>query len=116
MIEWNPDINKQIKRGTGWKLPLGVILENTRSGKKKSRPANQLEGKIFDIQMIFSYEEYLLFENWYTINLRNGAETFSFPDVFNSLVNKEYRIVSTPTFSNESGKVIKCSMQWEEVR
>ena len=66
--------------------------------------------------MLFSYEEYLIFEAWFTINLRNGALTFSFPDVITGLVNREYRIIGNPSFDNSSGKIIKCNMEWLEIR
>lgn len=116
MIDWAEGVNKQIKRGSNWELPSGVILEETRSGKRKSRPAEQLLPKPFSVDMIFSYNEYLIFEAWFTTKLRNGALTFKFPDVITGLVDREYRIIGNPSFDNPSGKLIKCSMEWEEVR
>ena len=75
--------------------------------------------KPFSVKMHFTYDEYVLFDTWYNEVCYKGLNSFSFPriDSTDKTVNKEYRFVagSAPKYSNPSGKIIECSMEWEEV-
>lgn len=115
MIDWPQDVNKEIKRETDWEIPNGTIREETRCGKTKTRPSEVLAPKVYNVSMQFDYAEYLTFQNWYEINLRHGALSFAFPDIFTGLVDREYRIVSGINGSNQSGKIIRVNMEWEEL-
>ena len=115
MIEWATGVNKLIRRNTDGEFGEGVILEETRSGKKKSRPANQLTPDTFNVEMQFKKDEFITFRNWWKVNLRKGVLTFSFPDIFTKLTNKEYRILGKPSWSNPSADIFIVKMEWEEV-
>ena len=74
----------------------------------------------FTVKMLFTYEEYLIFTEWYNDTCYKGLNSFSYPtiDSFSSVpVNKEYQFVAdtAPQYSNPSGRLIECTMQWEEV-
>ena len=80
----------------------------------------------FTVKMHFNYDEYVLFDAWYnssgsfaSTGCAKGVNSFAFPkiDSTNHLIEKEYRFVagSAPKYSNPSGKIIECTMQWEEV-
>ena len=64
--------------------------------------------------MLFTYTEYTNFSTWYNTTLKRGALSFEFPKI-DGTGNSEYRMTSAPSYSNESGKVIRCDMEWEEV-
>ena len=115
MIEWATGVNKLIRRNTEGDGAEGVILEPTRCGTKQSRPANQLAPDTFNVEMQFKKDEFVTFRNWYKVNLRKGALTFSFPDIFTKLTNKEYRIVGGYHWSNPSADIFIVTMNWEEV-
>lgn len=80
--------------------------------------AYSMAKKPFSVKMRFTYEEYLIFDNWYNNVCYKGLNSFAFPQIDRiNGTEKEYRFVegSAPQYSNPSGKYIECSMQWEEV-
>ena len=121
MVEFPTGVNKKILRnGTNWAGISAVKEDKTRSGKtKRMLYASQMK-KPFSVKMHFSYSEYLLFKDWYENTCYNGLNSFAFPaiDIFASIKpEKEYRFVagSAPQYLNPTGKIIECTMQWEEV-
>lgn len=115
MIDWPANVNKDVKRGSNWGSALGVISEDTRCGKPKTRPSNQLEGDSFSVEMLLTKTEYIQFDNWFKQSLRRGTLSFAFPDIVTREVDKEYRIVQPPHYENTSGVLIRCTMGWIEV-
>lgn len=120
MISWAIGVNTRVLRsGSSWNFINGVVEDETRSGKKKRRLLASMGNKQYSVNMRFSPTEYTLFKNWYENSCRYGFFSFQFPkiDSTNSLEMAEYRFVagSEPSFSNPSGTIIECSMQWEEV-
>ena len=72
----------------------------------------------FSVKMRFTYAEYLLFDEWYNNTLTGcakGLNSFAFPQIDRiGGSDKEYRFVAgqAPQYSNVSGNIIDCSMQW----
>ena len=75
--------------------------------------------KPFTVKMHFTYNEYILFDNWYNSasGCAKGVNSFAFPTIDRLSGESEYRFVAgtSPRYSNPSGRIIECSMQWEEV-
>lgn len=73
----------------------------------------------FTVKMLFSYDEYLIFTEWYNNTCYKGLYSFAYPtiDRFGVKTDKEYQFVAgtAPQYSNPSGKNIECTMSWEEV-
>ena len=73
----------------------------------------------FNIRMRFTYDEYVLFDSWYNSVCYKGVNSFAFPkiDSTDKTIEREYRFVAgtSQRYSNPTGKIIECSMQWEEV-
>lgn len=120
MVDWASGVNKKILRsGTSWNNINAVIEDATRSGKTKRRLMACKEKRKFSVAMRFSETEYQLFNDWYENTCKYGFYSFSFPqiDKVGSTNEKEYRFVagSEPNFSNSTGIMIDCTMEWEEV-
>ncbi len=119
-VQWDSRINQKVLRdGTSWEEPETVIEDTTRSGKQKRRLYASMTKRQFTVSFNFTLEEYGYFREWYTTYLRQGAFSFEFPqlDSDDNTQLKEYRIKKGgfPKYSNKSGKIIACSMTWEEV-
>lgn len=69
--------------------------------------------------MHMTLAEYQTFDVWYRTVCRYGLNSFQFPKIDSSdaTIMQEYRFASgsAPSFSNPSGDIIECSMNWEEV-
>lgn len=113
---WATGVNQKVRRDTNWREIQGFISDPTLSGKQKRRGAHSMAKRPFQVSMLFDYTEYLLFSYWYQNNLKYGTLSFEFPKIDGS-GNSEYRFAEggEPSYSNESGKMIRCSMVWEEV-
>lgn len=104
-----------------WGEISGFIEDKTRSGKVKRRLATTQAKRQFSVKMNFSYEQYVSFRNWYQNNIKYGLKSFGFPNLdkvgHDTEDIKEYRFVSSgsPKYSNPSGKIVQCTMTWEEV-
>lgn len=119
MINWASNVNTKARRETNGTVPVGVIADQTRCGRKRFRPANQLAPRKFSVVMKFNYDEFVRFENWFANDLMHGALTFAFPRINgnDSTDLVEYRFVDGSSYSweNTSGKMITVSMEWETV-
>ena len=118
MIQWPLTVNKRIYRDTDWDIPMGIIADQTRSGKRKIRAAHSSAPNVFNVVMRFSVAEYRVFLDWFKNDLRKGALPFLFPKIDSEGGENAVYIFSpdsTPHFSNPSGKVIEARFVWEEV-
>lgn len=113
---WATGVNQKVRRETTWSEIQGFISDPTLSGKTKRRMASSMAKRPFEVSMLFTYEEYLLFSYWYQNDIKFGTLSFEFPIIDGSGTG-EYRFADggAPHYSNESGKLIKCTMTWEEV-
>ena len=113
---WDSHVNQLARRDTTWSEITGFISDETLSGKTKRRMAHSLAKRPFSVTMIFTYDEYLYFSYWYKNTIKYGTLSFEFPKIDGS-GNAEYRFTSdgAPQYSQTSGKLITCTMGWEEV-
>ena len=80
--------------------------------------ASSMAKRPFTVKMRFTYDEYVAFDTWYNEVCYKGLNSFAFPQIDRiGGSDKEYRFVAgqAPQYSNVSGNIIDCSMQWEEV-
>lgn len=118
-VKWPDGVRKLVRRdGFSGEIPVSVISDQTRCGRRKRRPALQCQPQEFNVSMVMTAEEFFIFKNWYDVNLYHGALTFVYPkiDAING-PNVEYAFSpnSGISWTNDSGKIIKVSMKWEEV-
>ncbi len=113
-VQWAQNVNKKVRRDSSWSEVNGFITDETLSGKQKRRYAHSLAKRPFSISMLFTYTEYTTFTAWYNNTTKRGTLPFEFPKIDGS-GTAQYRFVNPPSYSNESGKVIRCQMEWEEV-
>ena len=118
-VSWDSNVNtKVLRNGTDWGEAEKIIEDKTRSGKVKRRFAYSCEKRKFNVSFKFTMAEYLAFREWFEEDIHGGMYTFSFPkiDSLDKTVMQDYKISKGgfPKYSNESGKIIKCSMTWEE--
>ncbi len=119
MITWatlNGKMIGTILRSSSWNTEMGVIADQTRSGKMKTRIAHVNKPMRFTITMHMTLDEYRLFDTWFRLNCRKGFYTFAYPKVNdNSGTLVEYRFVPTSSFGivNTSGDNLEISMEWE---
>lgn len=118
MIKFPDGVRKRILRdGTSWSSINAVKEDKTRSGKPKRMLYASMGSRQFTVKMRFTYDEYLIFDSWYNHECYKGLNSFAFPQIDRiGGDEKEYRFVagSEPSYSNTSGKIIECSMTWEE--
>ena len=113
-VQWATGVNQKIRRDTTWSEISGFITDETLSGKTKRRMAHSMAKRPFSVFMLFNYTEYALFKAWYQNTTKFGTLSFEFPTI-DGTGTSEYRFTNPPQYSNESGKIIRCSMDWEEV-
>lgn len=116
-VAWSESVNKIIRRdGTSWGEIEGFITDKTLSGKQKRRMSASMAKRQFNVTMIFTFSEYEYFTYWYKKDLKYGTLPFDFPKI-DGIGTSTYRIAEggAPKYTNQSGKLINCSMIWEEV-
>ena len=115
-VTWSSSVNQKVLRTSTWGEIQGFISDPTLSGKVKRRMSHSMAKRQFSVEMLFTYTEYSSFSAWYQSDLKYGTLSFNFPKIDGSGTG-EYRIADggAPSYSNESGKIIRCSMVWEEV-
>ena len=117
MISWPAGVRMRVLRETTWTTPLGVIADETRCGRKKTRPALSLQPTKFHVSMQFPYSEYVIFKQWYRQSLRMGALSFGYPEIDatdGDIVEYRFTPGTEPQYSNVSGNIVKVTMEWEE--
>lgn len=117
---WATGVNTRVLRdGSNWTETVGFIEDKTMSGKRKRRLAYYSEKRPFTVKMRFTFDEYLIFRNWYENVLKKGFFSFYFPKIDEPSSNTlgRYRFVADgkPQFSNPSGKLVDATMKWEEL-
>lgn len=116
---WSSSVNKKVLRdGASWSSVQGFIENESLSGKTVRRLAHSMGKRKFSVKMRFTISEYNSFIDWYNNTIFYGSQSFMFPQI--DAINgddKEYRFANggEPKFSNPSGKIIECDMEWEEV-
>lgn len=115
-VAWDSNVNQKVRRESTWSEIQGFISDPTLSGKQKRRKAHSMAKRPFQVSMLFTYDEYEDFSEWYQDDLEFGTLSFSFPKI-DGTGDAEYIFAEggEPQYSNESGKLIKCTMTWEEV-
>ena len=115
-VQWKTGVNKIVRRDSTWSEIQGFISDPTLSGKQKRRMAHSMAKRPFQVVMLFNYTEYLLFSDWYQDDIKYGTLAFEFPRIDGN-GNAEYRFADggAPQYTNQSGKMIKVEMAWEEV-
>ena len=113
---WCETVNQKVLKESSWSEVIGFLSDETLSGKTKRRYAHSLAKRPISVNMLFTYDEYEDFTYWYNNTIKRGTLSFIFPRI-DGTGDAEYRFASNgaPSYSNNSGKIIKCSMQWEEV-
>lgn len=114
-----PTINYRVLRATTWEAPVGVIADQTRCGRKKRRPSNQLAPKVYSVTLRFkSLTDCNTFKAWFENDLYHGALSFSHPDLegtSGTLKEYAFQAESSVSYSNTGGLVMQATMTWEEV-
>jgi hypothetical protein len=118
MIDWPAGVNKRVLRQSSWGLPSGVIADQTRSGKYKTRAAHYRAPRTFSVVFHMTEAEYQLFVVWWETSCRRGALSFAFPrlDAKNE-APAEYRFAADQDIrvSNVNGDILELQMTWETV-
>ena len=117
-IQWASGVNQRVMRdGAGWSSPANFIEDETRSGKRKRRQYATQSKRVYSVRMNFTHTEYVAFDAWFKSTLKDGLYPFEFPCIDKAINgNKLYRFTpdGEPQYSNPSGKIVSCSMKWEE--
>lgn len=100
-------------------MPVKVIEDTTRSGKAKRRLSASQTKTPFNVSMMFSRDEYIVFKSWFANTTKYGLLSFGFPKIDGNNPSDigEYRFVADSSIRTENlgGLFVKCTMQWEEV-
>lgn len=117
--QWASGVPQKVLRdNAGWDSPANFIEDATRSGKRKRRLYATQQKRVYQIKMNFKHSEYLIFDNWFQNELKWGLYPFYFPCIDKSSnTTKVYRFTKdgAPKYTNPSGKIVGCSMVWEEM-
>jgi hypothetical protein len=121
MIAW-PALNGKpigaVLRSSSWDKALGIIADQTRSGKFSVRVNHVKAPNEFSITMHMTLEEYRVFNNWWINSCRKGFYSFAFPkinDNTGTLVEYRFSHDSRPRVQNTSALNLEISMNWMEV-
>lgn len=123
---WATGVNKRVLReGGSWNRPILFIEDETRSGKRKRRLSATQQPRSFSVKFVFTETEYHTFDDWFKNTLKSGLYSFYFPVIDSSnkydsnydIINKVYRIAKdgSPQYENTSGRLVSCTMKWEEL-
>jgi hypothetical protein len=96
---------------------MGVIADQTRSGKYVTRLAHVKKPKTFSITMHMTLPEYREFELWFEYDCRKGLFPFAYPKINdNTGVLKAYQFAPDSEIgtNNTSGDNLEVSMAWME--
>jgi hypothetical protein len=120
MVEWPSYNNKSIgtvTRSSGWSKSLGIIADQTRSGKFKVRAAHTREPDQFAIVMRMTLPEYRALITWFETIDRKGVHTFAYPKIDdNTGVLAEYAFAEGTgmDINNISGDIVEIKMSWRK--
>jgi hypothetical protein len=106
----------KVLRSSTWGLELGVISDQTRSGKSKTRAGHTQTPNQFSITIRFTLDEYRVFVDWFNNICRKGVNSFAYPQIDDITgVLREYRITSASSVSNIAGHILDLQMGWEQL-
>ena len=119
-VSW-PEYNGKrvgtVLRSSNWTTPLGIIADQTRSGKFLTRLAHVKKPKVFNIVMHMTLPEKRVFEDWLERICRKGYFPFLFPKIDdNTGVMKAYQFAPDTdlTYVNTGADNLEASMVWME--
>ena len=121
MVAWASLNGKPVGRvlkSSSWEHSLGIIADQTRSGKFITRINHVKAPDGFDITMHMTLDEYRAFIYWWNNVCRRGFYTFAYPKINdNSGLLVEYQFSSDSNISvqNTSALNLEVSMVWLEV-
>jgi hypothetical protein len=107
-----------IQRPSTWNNPLGVIADQTRSGDFITRPNHVKTPRRINVVIQFTYDDYLIFDNWYENTIRRGVYSFLYPKLNlkeGPLTEYCFNADSDPDYGNPDGDIIEVKMVWQEV-
>jgi hypothetical protein len=106
-----------VLRSTTWSTPLGIIADQTRSGKFITRLAHIKKPKVFNVAMHMTLPEYRIFEDWFEYVCRKGLFPFGFPKINdNTGVLRAYQFSPDAEIgkTNTGADNLEVSMVWME--
>jgi hypothetical protein len=121
MIAWPTYNGKPVGKvlaSSSWDTSLGIIADQTRSGKFKTRPNHIHIPDGFNIVMYMTLPEYRVFKNWWSNICRKGVYTFAYPQINDNtgeLVEYQFAPSTNIGIKNTSGDNLEIAMQWMEV-
>jgi hypothetical protein len=120
VIPW-PVLNDKpigkILRSSNWNTPLGIIADQTRSGKYVTRLAHVKKPKTFNITMHMTLPEYCEFEDWFEYDCRKGLHAFAYPKINNNTgVLRAYQFAPDSEIgtTNTGADNLEITMIWME--
>lgn len=120
-IAW-PTLNGKpigtVLRSSSWNHSLGIIVDQTRSGKFTVRINHAKSPNELSVTMHMTLAEYKVFVNWWGNSCRKGFYSFAYPKINdNTGTLAEYRFSpdSRPSVQNTSALNLEVSMSWMEV-
>jgi hypothetical protein len=120
MIAW-PSYNRKLLGtvliASNWDVASGIIADQTRSGKLKTRASHIHTPDSFNITMHMTLPEYRIFDNWWKNVCRKGVYTFAYPKINdNTGVFVEYQFAPDTGIGikNTSADNLEISMSWME--
>jgi len=114
IVAWPALVNKIIINDTTWSPTDGLIRDTMRSGKDKKRLASISVPDVFNVVMIFTKDEYNIFDAWYKITTKRGLHDFQFPTIAGTGTSV-YEIYTPPAYSQYGRDTVKCTMTWRTV-
>lgn len=118
MINWSPLVRQLVRKETTWNIPVSVVADATRCGRKKRRGSLTMQPTSFAVKMLMTQTEYVAFMDWFINDLKGGVLTFGYPQIDTTngnIVEYAFEQDSKISVSNPSGKMLEVNMQWEEV-
>jgi len=120
VIPWpvhNGKLLGTVLRSSKWNSPLGIIADQTRSGKYITRLAHIRKPKTFNIVMHMTLAEKRVFENWFEYVCRKGLYPFGFPRVDDNTGEiRAYQFDPNTglDWNNTGADNMECTMAWME--
>jgi hypothetical protein len=106
-----------VLRPSTWNNPLGIIADQTRSGDFITRPGLVKTPRRINVVIQFTYEEYIIFDNWYENICRRGVYSFLYPKVNlknGPLAEYAFDADADLEYGNPGGDMVEVRMVWLE--
>ena len=121
MIAWavlNGKYVGKVLRASSWDASLGIIADETRSGKLKIRAAHIKKPNAFNIVMHMTLAEYRVFMDWFDNSCRKGLYSFAYPKINDNtgiLLQYQFDPESRIYKKNTSADNLEIEMNWLEI-